>query len=290
MKPRWVARGALPDCLLHDKIEPPLRGLWWVGRSLDELVPRVAIVGSRDATAYGLEVARALAAELAAAGVVVVSGMARGIDAAAHTGALSVPHGRTIAVLAGGVDVPYPRSSAKLYPRIVERGAVVSEETPGSDHRAELFLERNRIIAGLSLGVVLVQGDPRRSGALTTVRVAKELDRDVFGVPGDVRSVLSGGPHDLIFDGGHICRGATDVLSALELEIERARKQASPVPEGLTPSEIAVLEAINAGPARADELAARASLDVVTAARTLTRLELAGLAARGETGIFRRAR
>jgi DNA processing protein len=253
------------------------------------LGPRVAIVGSRNATSYGLEAARTIAGDLAAAGVCVVSGMARGIDRAAHEGALSV-RGRTIAVLAGGVDVPYPASSTAVYPDIVRTGAVVSEEPLGADHRPENFLKRNRIIAALSLGVVLVQADPRRSGALTTARWAIDLGRELFAVPGDIRSVLSGGPHDHLRRGrAHVCTEARDVLEVLGGELADTAIRSLAVPEGLDPDEHVLIEAVNAGPARVDELAARAGLDVVMTQRALTRLELAGLVVRAD-GSYRRTR
>ena len=287
---RWIPRAHLPDAVRDAPLDPSLKGLWHIGRDLGELTPRVAIVGARAATSYGLEVATTLAADLAERGVCIVSGMARGIDAAAHAGALSV-EGATIAVLAGGADRPYPASSRPLYERIATSGAIVSEQPPGSDHRAEFFLERNRIIAALSLGVVLVQADVRRSGALTTVRVAGDIHREVFAVPGDVRSVLSGGPHELLRRGrAHVCAGAQDVFDALSAEIDGAIVATAEIPGGLDPLERELVVAVNAGPARAEELAARAGVDPIEAVRALTRLELAGVVVRAPGVGYRRPR
>jgi DNA processing protein len=183
------------------------------GRLAELLGERAAgIVGARRASPYGLEVARSLARDLAAAGLAVVSGMALGIDSAAHEGALAA--GGTVAVLAGGADVPYPPSKRGLYQRIVAAGAVVSELPPGVAPRRWMFPARNRLIAALSDALVVVEAGPR-SGSLITAGIACDLGRPVLAVPGRLTSPLAAGPHDLIADGAPIVRGPQDVLDAI---------------------------------------------------------------------------
>ncbi|THD75329.1 MAG: DNA-protecting protein DprA [Phenylobacterium sp.] len=193
-------------------IDPPPPVLWARGRleMLDR--PAVAIVGARVASAAGQRFARGLAAELGQAGYAVVSGMARGIDGAAHEGAL--PTG-TLAVLAGGVDDIYPPDHAALYARIVEAGCVVSENEPGRTAVARDFPRRNRIIAGLSRAVVVVEAE-LRSGSLITARLAAEQGREVLAVPGSPLDPRAKGTNDLIRQGAALCEGAEDVLRALE--------------------------------------------------------------------------
>jgi DNA processing protein len=179
-------------------------------------VRAVALVGGRNASVNGSRIAEDLAAELARAGLVIVSGMARGIDAAAHAGALSVEHplGRTIAVVAGGLDVPYPPEHAELQRRIAAAGAVVTEAPPGTVPQSRHFPRRNRIIAGLSLGVVVVEA-ALRSGSLITARLATEAGREVFAVPGSPLDPRSRGANDLIRQGAALVETAADVLANL---------------------------------------------------------------------------
>ena len=172
----------------------------------------VALVGGRNASVNGRRIAEDLAAELAAAGLVVVSGMARGIDAAAHAGALATGH--TIAVVAGGLDCPYPPEHADLQRRIAAAGAVVTEAPPGIVPQSRHFPRRNRIIAGLSLGVVVVEAAPR-SGSLITARLAVEAGREVFAVPGSPLDPRSRGANDLIRQGAVLVETAADVLANL---------------------------------------------------------------------------
>lgn len=172
----------------------------------------LAIVGARIASAAGQRFARGLAAEMGQAGFNVVSGMARGVDAAAHEGAL--PTG-TAAVLGGGVDDVYPPDNAGLYERLIERGCVVSESAPGARAQARDFPRRNRIISGLSRGVVVVEAE-LRSGSLITARLAAEQGREVFAVPGSPLDPRSAGTNDLIRQGAAICEGVADVLRGLE--------------------------------------------------------------------------
>ncbi len=173
----------------------------------------VAIVGARRATPAGVEVARTLAAELAAAGVTVVSGLARGVDRAAHEGALAAG-GRTIAVLGSGVANPYPPQHAGLAERIARAGAVVSELEPDAEPSRHSFPQRNRIIAGLSLAVVVVEAGPR-SGALITADLAMQAGRELFAVPGSILEPLSRGPNRLLREGAHLVESGADVLEVL---------------------------------------------------------------------------
>jgi DNA processing protein len=172
----------------------------------------VAMVGSRNASANGQHVAEAMAEELAAAGLVVVSGMARGIDAAAHRGALR--GGATVACVAGGIDVPYPPEHAGLQAEIAHGGAVVAEAPPGTAPQSRHFPRRNRIIAGLSLGVVVVEA-ALRSGSLITVRHAQEAGREVYAVPGSPLDPRCRGANDLIRQGAGLVETAADVLADL---------------------------------------------------------------------------
>ena len=177
----------------------------------------VALVGGRNASANGRRIAEDLAAELARTGLVIVSGMARGIDAAAHEGALSV--GRTIAVVAGGLDVPYPPEHAELQRRIAAGGAVVTEAPLGAVPQSRHFPRRNRIIAGLALGVVVVEAAPR-SGSLITARLATEAGREVFAVPGSPLDPRSRGGNDLIRQGAVLVETAADVLANLPEDLD----------------------------------------------------------------------
>jgi DNA processing protein len=206
--------------LMSDPAYPPLLAL------LDDAPPvlavqgdvtllshrAVALVGGRNASVNGRRIAEDLAADLARAGLVVVSGMARGIDAAVHEGALSA--GRTIAVVAGGLDVPYPPEHADLQRRIAASGAVVTEALPGTTPQARHFPRRNRIIAGLSLGVVVVEA-ALRSGSLITARLAAEAGREVLAIPGSPLDPRSCGANDLIRQGAALVETAADVLANL---------------------------------------------------------------------------
>ena len=201
---------AFPPALAAVDPPPPL--IWARGDAglLDR--PTVAIVGARVASAAGQRFARGLAAELGQAGLVVVSGMARGIDAAAHEG--SLPTG-TVAVLGGGIDDVYPPEHRGLYERLCGSGCVVSENEPGRTAVARDFPRRNRIIAGLSRAVVVVEAE-FRSGSLITARLAAEQGREVLAVPGSPLDPRAKGTNDLIRQGAAICEGAEDVLRALE--------------------------------------------------------------------------
>src|SRR5881398_1331870 len=173
----------------------------------------LAIVGARAATPYGVEVAERLAGELAARGVTIVSGLARGIDTAAHRGALAA-EGRTIAVLGCGIDVVYPPENARLMRQIAERGAVLSQFPPGTPPLPYNFPTRNRTLAGLALGVVVVEAG-ERSGALVTAGYAGDLGREVFAVPGRITAEESRGTNALLRDGAILVRNWADVVQEL---------------------------------------------------------------------------
>lgn len=215
----------------------------------------VAIVGSRKASPYGLNVAEMLARRLAERGVVVISGLAWGIDAAAHRGALET--GTTIAVLGTGIDVAYPRSNAKLQQRIAASGLLVSEFPSGTKPQPHHFPVRNRIIAGLASAVVVVEATDR-SGSLITARLAAEEGREVLAVPGSIFSEGSDGAHRLIQDGAKLVRGVDDILDELP-GFERRDKAPAPAPPA-DPELSRVLEAIPPDNAlHPDFLAAHAS-------------------------------
>lgn len=194
----------------------------------------ISIVGTRHATGYGLRQAERLAHELARAGLTIISGLARGIDAAAHRGALKAG-GRTLAVLASGVLNIYPPEHHKLADEIIESGALVSESVPQAQPLAGMFPQRNRIVSGLSLGVIVVEA-AERSGALITARHAMEQNREVMAVPGPVDSRMSRGAHRLLRDGAVLVESADDVLESLgplheQLEMVGSQ-QATTSPEG----------------------------------------------------------
>ncbi|WP_337186114.1 DNA-processing protein DprA [Phenylobacterium sp.] len=259
-------------------LDPPPPLIWVRGDPglLDRRT--VAVVGARVASAAGQRFARGLAAELGQAGSVVVSGMARGIDAAAHEGAL--PTG-TVAVLGGGVDDVYPPEHRPLYERIVEQGCVVSENQPGRTAVARDFPRRNRIIAGLSRAVVVVEAE-FRSGSLITARLANEQGREVLAVPGSPLDPRARGCNDLIRQGAAICEGAEDVLRALEglgdlREPEAPRFHPAPVePDDALRRRLA--ELLSPTPVSRDELVRAAAAPPAAVLAALTELALAGRA------------
>jgi DNA processing protein len=215
-----VARFGARLVFLGDALYPPLLTLLpdpppvlAVHGSIDLLATRsVGLVGARNASANGQRMAEALAADIAARGITVVSGLARGIDAAAHAGALHT--GFTVACVAGGLDQPYPEENAALQARIAAKGAVVSEAPWGTAPQARHFPRRNRIIAGLSLGLVVVEA-ALRSGSLITAKLAQDANREIFAVPGSPLDPRCLGSNDLIRQGAHLTESAGDVLTHL---------------------------------------------------------------------------
>jgi DNA processing protein len=250
------------------------------GRLVADDALAVAIVGSRRATPYGLEVAERLGAALGARGVTVVSGLARGIDSAAHRGALA-SGGRTIAVLGSGVDVIYPPENRRLAGRIVEAGAVVSQFAPGTRPLPYHFPERNRVIAGLVLAVVVVEA-AEKSGALITAGFAAELGREVLAIPGRVSSPESRGAHRLIQDGAALVQDAEEVIAALPARWQACVKGATgrDTRGGTVPVEHGdrgrVLAALGEDPVTIDDVIERSGVAAGRATALLLELELAG--------------
>jgi DNA processing protein len=254
-------------------IADPPETLYVRGTLLEEDRKAVAVVGARQASAYGLSVAEWLGKELARCGVTVVSGMARGIDGAAHRGALTAG-GRTIAVLGCGPDVVYPPEHADLMARIVDSGAVISEFPPGTAPLPEFFPQRNRIISGLSLGVVVVEGR-ERSGALITADCALEQGRDVFAIPGSIFAATSHLPNRLIQEGAKLVTSVIDILHELRLPLPAPPP--SDTARDLEGNEAAVFTQLSMEPAHIDGLALRCGLPVSEVSRALLALELKGV-------------
>lgn len=282
----WPAHASYP-ALLATIVDPPL--LLWVWGDVDLLHrPAVALVGSRQSTMAGREVAYQLAADLAAAGVVVASGFARGIDAAVHRGALST--GRSAAVLGCGLDQPYPSDHGPLGRDLAAAGCLVSEFPPGTPPFAHHFPLRNRILSGLCRAVVVVQAT-HRSGSLITARLALEQGREVMAVPGDVRGGAYAGGHALIRDGARLVERAADILEELGWEaqpdpsgtriVPDADQMAAPgAPTGL----LASLAREDAVPL--DDLVEQTGRNAPDLLEELLDLELAGLVRRDASGRF----
>ena len=242
----------------------------------------VAIVGSRQATPYGLRITETLAGELSALGFTILSGFARGIDAAAHRAALAAG-GRTIAVLGCGLDVDYPPGHASLHAEIAGSGAVLTEFAPGTPPRATNFPRRNRIISGLALGVVVVEA-AEDSGSLITARLALEQGREVFAVPGPIDVPTSQGPHGLLKQGATLVETVDDIVEELLPQLDRPLQTlktepiaALPEHVELSPSERTVLEVMSREPLHLDDLTERSRLTTPAVAAILLGLELKAL-------------
>jgi DNA processing protein len=256
--------------------------LWLCGTLRDGDGLAIAIVGSRRATAYGVEVAERLAADLAARGVTIVSGLARGIDTAAHRGALAAG-GRTIAVLGTGIDGRYPAENRGLADQIEANGALVSQFFPGTPPLAWNFPARNRTIAGLTLGVVVVEA-AERSGALITASAAADFGREVFAVPGRITSETARGPHGLLRDGATLVRSWMDIVQELSSPWRSAVRDAldvidTPMPRAQTADEVAVLAVLTTDePQQIEQVIGRSGLAPSRVGATLVSLELSGRA------------
>ena len=275
-------RAAIPD-------PPPL--IWINGDAASLAQPVIAIVGSRYATPSSLDVARALARDLAGLGFVIASGLARGVDEAAHRGALDAG-GATIGVLGCGLDRVYPPEHGPLAQVIVASGAIVSELPPSAEPKPEHFPRRNRIISGLALGVVVVEAS-LKSGSLITARCAADQGREVMAVPGTVLGLRHRGSHSLIRDGAALVETAEDVLAALGL----ALRPVAPPPTGETagdrdagqPAAVdPILAALDGGEALSlGRLEAATGLSTVELLALLTLHEIAGRIVRVPGGAFR---
>jgi len=272
---RSLRRNDLPELLrqIHD----PPRTLYLRGSASADVLEHaaVAVVGARACSPYGSQVARMLGRELAAAGLVVVSGLARGVDGEAHRGALEAG-GITVAVLGCGIDRDYPAAHAELARRISERGLVVSEYEPGVEPAPWRFPARNRIIAGLAAATVIVEAR-ERSGALITADFALEDGREVFAVPGEITNSLATGTNRLLGQGATPLTSADDVLELFGLAA--SQRPATPV---LGADAASVVERLTEAAASADELARATGLAPGPLAAALIELELAGLATEAE--------
>jgi DNA processing protein len=274
----------------------------------------VAIVGSRRCSFYGREQAERFGALLGGAGVTVISGGARGIDTAAHRGAIAHPHGRTIAVLGSGVNVAYPAENASLFEQIAARGAVISEYAMDTPPLAENFPRRNRIVSGMSRGVLVVEAD-ERSGALITARQAGvDQGRPVFALPGRVDNKLSFGPHQLIRDGATLVTNLEEILEGLGPLPDEAMEEPRPVPTmeinspapapaaspaavseddllvTLSPQQQTLLQHLSSEAIGIDAIIDRSGLDASAVMRELTFLSLKGFVKRTEGQAYRRVR
>lgn len=265
---------------LSDLDDAPSR-LFIIGDASHMRPPTVSIVGTRNATSYGMQTARSLATAFSRAGFSVVSGMARGIDAAVHRAALDAG-GRTVAVLGTGVDVPYPVGHRELHRAIGEKALVVSEYGPGAGAHPGTFPHRNRIIAALSPVTIVVEAGAR-SGAINTAEHALRLSRTIAAVPGPIDSPQSAGANRLIRDGAHIIATIADALALAGVAMDDERE-----PSGLTPDEARVWKCLVAGPVGPDALASRCRLTIRECLTIVTSLELRGLVEVLVTGETRR--
>ncbi len=252
--------------------------------------PQLAMVGARAASPAGRSIARELAGALTRAGLTITSGLAAGIDAASHEGALAAG-GRTVAVLGTGLDRMYPAENARLAGRIRAAGALVSEFPPRAGPRAQNFPRRNRVISGLALGTLVVEA-AEDSGSLITARQAGNQGREVFAVPGSIRSPLSRGCHRLIRDGAHLVEGPADVLAELKFNIKfQILADAGLGSSGGAPLDKEyemLLDALGFEPATIDTLVARSGLSGESIASMLLILELEGRIAPYPGGLYGR--
>jgi DNA processing protein len=289
----WLAAGpsrhvitlgdaAYPPQLLESP-DPPL--LFYVqGDPARLAVPSIAVVGSRRPSAQGLDNARELARQLGSAGYAVVSGLALGVDGAAHEGALAAG-ALTLAVVGTGLDRVYPKRHAELAQRIAAQGAIVSEYLPGTPPLAENFPQRNRIIAGLSLGTLVVEA-ALRSGSLITARLANEAGREVFAVPGSIHAEQSRGCHALIRDGAKLVETAADVLAELRPPPLPGPAVAEPATGPVRADPL--LAALGHDPTTLDSLQDRTGWPTAELLARLLELELDGDVARLPGGLYQR--
>jgi DNA processing protein len=271
--------------LLREIYDPP--PLFYVKGNVELLARHaISIVGTRRPSPYGNQMAERLARDLADRGLVIVSGLARGIDSTAHKGALASLRGATIGVLGTGIDVLYPKENKKLYAQMEERGAILSEFPIGTFPAPQNFPIRNRIIAGMSLGTVVVEG-AQYSGSLITARLAMESNREVFGVPGNATQPSSFGPNHLIKQGAKLVTGWEDVIEELPTEIRAqlvpvetpdAAERASLFEESLSETERALFGLLGTDEARhVDDLVETSGLNSSEVLATLFEMEMKGI-------------
>lgn len=282
-----------------ETIAQPPAALFVAGDAAALLAPQVAIVGARSATAQGLATARDFARTLGRAGLTITSGMADGIDGAAHAAALEAGSS-TIAVVGTGPDIVYPARHRELAARIEQRGAIVSEFAPGTEARPGHFPRRNRLIAGLALGTLVVEAG-LQSGSLITARLAAEAGREVFALPGSIHNPLAKGCHRLIREGARLVETAAEVIEALgpaaqalgadlraRLDTDQAPAPGTAAARMQDPDYAALLAALGERPLSLDELAARTGLAPAALSSMLLLLELEGEVAPALNGRWQR--
>ena len=251
---------------------PPV--LYVKGSLLTEDEWCLAVVGTRRATVYGKQVTEEIVSDLARSKITIVSGLAKGIDTIAHQSALEAG-GRSLAVFASGLDIVYPAENENLARDIMEHGALLSEYPLGAKPRAENFPRRNRILSGLSLGVLVAEAD-ETSGAMITARMALEQNREVFAIPGSILSPASRGTNHLIQEGAKLVREYTDILEELNLTtVARQIEMREILPESETES--LLIRQLSAEPSHIDEVCRRSGLPAATVSSTLAMMELKGL-------------
>lgn len=277
-----------PPLLLQIPDPPPFL---YVYGNLDGSIKNVAVVGSRNATTYGISTTEQLCANLASNGITVVSGMAIGIDTAAHKGAL-MGKGKTIAVLGSGLERVYPSENIKLFHKIAVNGAVISEFSLMTEPEAHNFPVRNRIISGISLGTVVVEAT-KRSGSLITARLAAEQNREVFAIPGNIHSFKSTGTHTLIKQGAKLVEQTQDIIEELAPLIQGhaieentdQNKTADKLPP-FSSEELTVYKALDQYPVHIDELVRKISIEPGKLSGILLNLELKGVAVQTPGKLF----
>lgn len=264
--------------LLHEIPNPPAllyaRGNWTKWNE----VPCVAIVGSRDYSPYGKQVAEELSRELARAGVVIVSGLAFGIDSIAHEGALAAEM-PTLAILGGGIDdgAIAPQSHLRLAQSVINNGALLSEYTPGTEPNAGTFPARNRIIAGMTLGTIVIEAK-EESGSLITARLALDFNREVFAVPGSIFSHLSTGTNGLLKQGAKVVTGVQDIFNELNLEtLISTKNDSQKINIELSPDEQKILACLSRDGLHIDKVIEASRLETTRAASLMTKMEMRGL-------------
>lgn len=266
---------------LKNIYDPPV--VLYMKGNIEEDEKYLAVVGSRKATSYGLGMAQTISCELAKYGITVVSGMARGIDSFAHKGALG-SNGRTIAVLGCGLDIVYPYENKKLMESIIENGACISEYLPGTTPCAGNFPARNRIISGMSLGVIVIEAG-ERSGSLITANFALEQGREVFALPGNVNSINSTGTNKLIKEGAKIVTGIDDILEELNISFSEekikdffTRKlKDDKLFKGLDDEERKIAVSLKTEPFHIDAIAKKTGFSIQMVSSILVMLELKGV-------------
>lgn len=264
--------GSYPPRLKEIYDFPPV--LYVRGEILPQDEWAIAVVGTRKATVYGRQSTEEIVSDLAHHKITIISGLAKGIDTIAHKSALEAG-GRTIAVFASGLDIVYPAENAKLAQEIIEKGALVSDYPLGIPPKAENFPRRNRIMSGMSLGVLVVEAG-EESGALITARLALEQNREVFAVPGSIFSPLSRGTNKLIQEGAKLVMSYKDILEELNLTITAKQIEMKELPS-VSPEEDRILRCLSTEPLHIDEICRTSGLPIFIVSSTLTMLELKGL-------------